>query len=272
MYVVPRFIFLLTFESPHFQSQGTRACDDDDDDGDEDEVLGLIDETNDILEGFRILMDALMKTYQEPCVAVAQALVLPILGDFLSKPLFGPDIKATAMNIMNSIIKNGGAQGSELVPVVLPLWLAASQEQDADVRATAIYGIGIFAMSNPGFVNQALTFIWSNLQTLLGKKIEMASEEEEQIVWENALAATFRLFRSGLLSDHSIYNGLLSLLPIEEDSDEAAAVIEMVTSMSDRFRPPTGVRSLAERQVQLLRERHDNFQQVHLPFSRFRHP
>jgi hypothetical protein len=49
------------------------------------------------------------------------------------------------MNLMNTLVKFGGASGSGLVPVILPIWLAACQEKDADVRVTAFYGIGIFA-------------------------------------------------------------------------------------------------------------------------------
>jgi hypothetical protein len=54
----------------------------------------------------------------------------------------------------------------------------------------------------------------------------------------------------------------LGLLPIESDIDEAAAVVDFVVEMSDRFRPPAGLRSLAERQVKLLADKHENFQQV----------
>ena len=242
-----------------FQYDANNAADDDED---REELWPLIEDTDEIFDGFRLLIDALMMTYKEPVVAFVQALVLPTLGEFLSKPLFGPEIKSTTMNLMNTLVKFGGASGSSLVPVISPIWLAACKEEDADVRVTAFYGIGIFAMSNPGFINQGLASIWQCLEVVLGKKSEMIAESDAHIVWDNAFAAAFRLFRCGLLRDPSIYNGLLGLLPIESDIDEAAAVVDFVVEMSDRFRPPAGLRSLAERQVKLLADKHENFQQV----------
>jgi hypothetical protein len=244
-----------------FQHQAGPDGDDDSCDDDE-ELEGMLECTHEVFDGFRLLMDALLSTYKEPCVAFVQAIVLPTLGEFLSKPMFGGEIKATAMSLMNSIMKHGGAAGSAMVPAIIPLWLTASLEEDADVRTTAIYGIGLCAMSNPGFINQGLAPIWQCLQTVLGKKAEMVSDPFERVVWENAVAATFRLFRSGLLTDASIYNGLLGLFPIEDDLDEAAAVVEIVVSMSDRIRPPAGLRNLAEQQVKLLKDNFDDFEQV----------
>jgi hypothetical protein len=243
------------------QHNATNPADDDDaDDGSE--LWVLVEDTDTVFEGFRQLMDALMSTYKEPCVSFARALVLPSVGEFLSKPLFGPEIKATAMNLMNSIVKHGGASGSELIPVILPIWMAATQDEDADVRVTAFFGIGLCATSNPGFVNQGLAPIWQSIQTVLGKKAEMISDEDEHCVWDNAVAAAFRLFQSGLMSDPSVYNGLLSLFPIESDLDEAAAVVEIIAAMSDRYRPPAGLRGLAEQQVTLLKDKYEDFQQV----------
>jgi hypothetical protein len=257
------------FDSHYFQHAATKAHDDEDEACDEDEDLWvLIEETDEVFEGFRQLMDALMSTYKEPCVAFAQALVLPTLGEFLSKPLFGPEIKSTAINLMNSIVKHGGIQGSGLVPQILPLWIAASQEENADVRTTALYGIGICAMSNPDVVNQGLAHVWQVIQQVLGKKTEMVTEHEEHVVWDNALSTAFRLFRAGLVTDPSIYNSLLGLLPMNSDDvDEAAAVVDMVVAVSDRIRPAAGLRSLAEQQVKLLVDKHENFQQVRIPFS-----
>jgi hypothetical protein len=248
--------------SHFFQHQTSNPAGDDDACDEDEELWPLVEETDEIFDAFRLLMDALLSTYKEPCVAFAQALVLPAIGEFLSKPLFGPEIKATSMSLMNSIVKHGGASGSALVPFILPLWLAASQEEDADVRTTAFYGIGLCAISNPGFINQGLAAIWQSLQAVIGKKAEMVSDPEEHIVWDNAVAATFRLFQSGLLTDASIYNGLLGLFPIESDADEAAAVVEIVVAMSDRIRPPAGLRALAEQQVKLLQQKHDGFEQV----------
>ncbi len=235
---------------------------DDDDGSDGSDLFVLVEDTNTVFEGFRQLMDALMSTYKEPCVSFARALVFPSIGEFLSKPLFGPEIKATAMNLMNSVVKHGGASGSELIPAILPIWMAATQDEDADVRVTAFFGIGLCALSNPGLVIQGLAPIWQSIQTVLGKKAEMILDEEEHCVWDNAVTAAFRLFHSGLMSDPSVYNGLLSLFPIESDLDEAAAVVEMIVAMSDRHRPSTGLRSLAEQQVNLLKDKYEDFQQV----------
>lgn len=230
----------------------------------------MVEDTDEVLEGFRHLVDALMSTYQEPVVAYVQALVLPTLGEFLSKELFGPEIKSTAMNLMNTLVKFGGASGSGLVPVILPIWLAACQDEDEDVRVTAFYGIGIFAISNPGFVHQGMAPIWQIVQSVLGNKAAMIADNSgEHIVWDNAFAAAFRFFRCGIMTDSSIYQGLLSLLPIESDIDEAAAVVEIVLALSDRFRPASGLRKLAEQQVTLLADKHDNFQQVRLHFLSF---
>ena len=238
------------------------AADDDDACDEDDELQICLEETDEIFEGFRQLMDALMKTYQEPCVAFAQAHVLPTCGEFLSNPLFGSEIKSTSLNLMNSIVKHGGASGSALVPHMLPIWLAASQEEDADVRVTAFYGIGLCAMRNPAAVHPGLASVWQSVQCVLGKKAEMVSDDDEHVVWDNALSTAFRLFAAGLIADSSIYNGLLSLFPIESDVDEAAAVVDIVVAMSDRFRPPAGLRSLAEQQVKLLKDDHEEFQQV----------
>ena len=256
-------------DSHYFQHAATKAHDDEDDACDEDEDLWvLIEETDEVFEGFRQLMDALMTIYKEPCVAFAQALVLPTLGEFLSKPLYGPAIKSTAINLMNSIVKHGGIQGSGLVPQILPLWIAASQEENADVRTTAFFGIGICAMSNPEVVNQGLAPVWQVIQQVLGKKAEMVTEHDEHVVWDNAVSTAFRLFRAGLITDPSIYNSLLGLLPMNSDDvDEAAAVVDIVVAVSDRFRPAAGMRSLAEQQVKLLLDKHEKFQQVRVPFS-----
>jgi hypothetical protein len=214
-------------------------------------------------------MDALMMTYQEPVVPHAQALVLPTLGEFLSKSLFGPEIKSTAMNLLNTLVKFGGAAGSGLVPVICPIWLAACQEEDADVRVTAFHGIGIFAISNPGCIHQGLTPIWQSIQSVLGNKAAMITESDEHIVWDNAFSAAFRLFRCGLMTDSTVYQGLLSLLPIESDIDEAAAVVEIILALSDRFRPASGMRKMAEQQVTLLADKYENFQQVRCVFCIF---
>jgi hypothetical protein len=259
-------MFFTELDSQFFQHQGDNAPDDDDAcDGDE-TLDVMVEETNDIFEGFRQLMDALMNTYKEPCVAFAQALVLPTVGEFLSKPFFGAEIKSTAMNLMNSIVKHGGASGSGLVPHILPIWLGASQESDADVRVTAFYGIGLCAISNPEAVNQGLASVWQSIQLVLGKKAEMVSEYEEHIVWDNALAAAFRLFQAGLMTDPSVYNGLLGLFPIRNDMDEAAAVIDIVVAMSDRLRPAAGLRGVAEQQVKQLMDQHEEFHQVRFSF------
>jgi hypothetical protein len=266
MLVVFGSMFYIELYSQYFQHQGDNAPDDDDACDEDEELDVMVEETNEIFEGFRQLMDALMNTYKEPCVAFAQALVLPTVGEFLSKPFFGPEIKSTAMNLMNSIVKHGGASGSGLVPHILPMWLAASQENDADVRVTAFYGIGLCAISNPDAVNQGLAPVWQSIQVVLGKKAEMVSEDDEHIVWDNALAAAFRLFQAGLMTDLSVYNGLLGLFPICSDVDEAAAVIDIVVAMSGRLRPAAGLRSVAEQQVKLLMDQHEEFQQVRFPF------
>jgi hypothetical protein len=165
-------------------------------------------------------------------------------------------------------VKHGGIQGSGLVPQILPLWIAASQEENADVRTTAFFGIGICAMSNPEVVNQGLATVWQVIQQVLGKKAEMVTEHDEHVVWDNAVSTAFRLFRAGLITDPSIYNSLLGLLPMNSDDvEEAAAVVDIVVAVSDRFRPAAGMRSLAEQQVKLLVDKHENFQQVRVPFS-----
>ncbi|XP_070019237.1 uncharacterized protein [Nicotiana sylvestris] len=143
--------------------------------------------------------------------------------------------------IFDSLVEECPEAALKYYDVCLPLVLEASNDEDPNVRQTALYGLGLWAEYGRSFfqpfVGEALSRIYVVLTHL------SAREPENESAYDNAVSTLGKIyqFHGESIDSAQVIPAWLNCLPIKADLVEAKLVHEQLCSMVERSdREPLG--------------------------------
>ncbi|XP_019253057.1 PREDICTED: importin-5-like isoform X2 [Nicotiana attenuata] len=136
--------------------------------------------------------------------------------------------------IFDSLVEECPEAALKYYDVCLPLVLEASNDEDPNVRQTALYGLGLWAEYGRSFfqpfVGEALSRIYVVLTHL------NAREPENENAYDNAVSTLGKIyqFHGESIDSAQVIPAWLNCLPIKADLVEAKLVHEQLCSMVER--------------------------------------
>ncbi|XP_070044641.1 uncharacterized protein [Nicotiana tomentosiformis] len=136
--------------------------------------------------------------------------------------------------IFDSLVEECPEAALKYYDVCLPLVLEASNDEDPNVRQTALYGLGLWAEYGPSFfkpfVGEALSRIYVVLTHL------NAREPENESAYDNAVSTLGKIyqFHGESIDSAQVIPAWLNCLPIKADLVEAKLVHEQLCSVVER--------------------------------------
>lgn len=209
----------------------------DDEDFDEEEGEVIEDEhakEEELLDETASIVGALLKTCAKDFIDNATP-VLDLYGQMLAAA--APTDRRQALCVFDDVFEHAMAFAAPMLGHVLPYFMKGAQDEDAEVRQAAVYGLGVCAQHGAATFAPMALEATQVLITVINKPDSRTDPNE--MATDNAISALGKMLMYQAASVNPVEVGpiWLSYLPLTSDEVEAKAVHSQLTSLVEQSVP-----------------------------------